>query len=300
MIFVLMIPECIHTWGQRLSPVRVYQCTFDTGANRVLMTYSLFLLIFLVTPIVALGWMMRSHLTRRHAKWLALLMAVALVYTTAWDNYLVASRVWWYDPNLVMGITIGWVPLEEYTFFLLQPLMTGLWVLYLNRHLPLAAATTGSHRLRVIVTMGAGLIWLGALYVLAGGWLPGNYLALILVWALPPIALQTAFGADILWHERQRVLLSLLPVVIYLSLADALAIGLGTWTINPERSLEIYLGSVLPVEEFVFFLVTNVLIVFSFVLLLSRQSYARLNGKVSKYLRLPTLPNNRPIAASRR
>ena len=264
------------------------------------MSYSLFLLIFLVTPILLLGWMMRRHLDWRHVKWLALLMVVALVYTTGWDNYLVASQVWWYDPNLVMGITIGWVPLEEYTFFLLQPLMTGLWVLYLNRHLPAAAATIHRHRLRVFVTMGAGLIWLGALFVLAGAWPPANYMTLILVWALPPIALQTAFGADILWHERQRVLLGLLPVVIYLSLADALAIGLGTWTINPERSLEIYLGSVLPVEEFVFFLVTNVLIVFSIVLLLSRHSYARLNGKGGKSLRLPTLQNNRPIVPNRR
>ena len=191
-----------------------------------------------------------------------------------------------------MGITIGWVPLEEYTFFLLQPLMTGLWVLYLSRHLPAAEATTHRHRLRIIVTIGAGLIWLGALFVLAGGWLPANYVTLILVWALSPIALQTAFGADILWHEGKRVLLGLLPAVIYLSLADALAIGSGTWTINPERSLGIYLGSVLPVEEFVFFLVTNVLIVFSIVLLLSRQSYIRLNDKVGKYLRLATLQHS--------
>jgi lycopene cyclase domain-containing protein len=199
-----------------------------------------------------------------------------------------------------LGITIGWVPLEEYTFFLLQPLMTGLWVLYLNRHLPAAAAVTHRHRLQILVTLGIGLIWLGALSILVGGWQPANYMTLILVWALPPIALQTAFGADILWHERQRVLLGLLPAVIYLSLADALAIGSGTWTINPDRSLEIYLGSVLPIEEFVFFLVTNVLIVFAMVLLLSRHSHARLNSKISRSLRLPALQNNRPTVPSRR
>ena len=71
----------------------------------------------------------------------------------------------------------------------------------------------------------------------------------------------------------------ILPAVIYLSLADALAIQSGTWTINPARSLELYLGSVLPVEEFTFFIVTNVLIVFSIVLLCSRESHARLVAK---------------------
>ena len=47
-------------------------------------------------------------------------MLLALIYTTPWDNYLVANRVWWYDPALVTGITLAWVPLEEYAFFLLQ------------------------------------------------------------------------------------------------------------------------------------------------------------------------------------
>ena len=60
---------------------------------------------------------------------------VAIVYTTPWDNYLVATNVWWYDPQLVSGVTIGWVPIEEYTFFVLQTIMTGLWLLLLARHM---------------------------------------------------------------------------------------------------------------------------------------------------------------------
>ena len=31
---------------------------------------------------------------------------IAVVYTTHWDNYLVATRVWWYDPALVSGIGV--------------------------------------------------------------------------------------------------------------------------------------------------------------------------------------------------
>ena len=51
---------------------------------------------------------------------------VAVLYTTPWDNYLVATGVWWYDPHLVAGLVLGWVPIEEYTFFILQTLAMGL------------------------------------------------------------------------------------------------------------------------------------------------------------------------------
>jgi len=240
------------------------------------MTYGQFLIVFLMIPIAALAWTMRRNLSWREGRWLALLMLIALVYTTPWDNYLVASRVWWYDPALATGITLGWVPVEEYTFFLLQPLMTGLWVLFVNRRLPPPGSNPYPNRLRAIITTASGVIWAAGIAALAMGGQQATYLSLIVVWAAPPIALQQAFGADILWGERRRVLWGLIPPTLYLSAADAIAIGAGTWTINPEQSLQIYLGGVLPLEEFVFFLVTNTLVVFAIVLLLSNESYRRL------------------------
>ena len=40
------------------------------------------------------------------------------------------------DPNLVTGLTIGWVPIEEYTFFIVQPILAGLWFLFWARRWP--------------------------------------------------------------------------------------------------------------------------------------------------------------------
>ena len=103
------------------------------------MTYFGFLVRFLVVPSVVL--LLIALWDRRRGRqapaelrafplWaaIAIHMFIALVYTTPWDNYLVATNVWWYDPALVTGITIGWVPIEEYTFFLLQPILAGLWL----------------------------------------------------------------------------------------------------------------------------------------------------------------------------
>ena len=96
-----------------------------------------------------------------------------------------------------------------------------------------------------------------------------------LVWALPPIGLQLAFGADILWRYRRLVSLVIISLTPYLSASDALAITLGTWTINPEKSLDFLIAGLLPIEEFLFFLLTNTLITFGIVLVISEESYAR-------------------------
>jgi lycopene cyclase domain-containing protein len=251
------------------------------------MTYIQFLLFFLCVPILLLGlgtWRdlrknLRSPLWFRNLPaWLAVAIHVilAVVYTTPWDNYLVATGVWYYNPRLVTGITLGWVPVEEYTFFVLQTILSGLWLLWLSRRLA-AQENEPSHprRMRRGAVLGLGIIWLFSLAGLISGWKPFTYLGLILVWALPPVALQMAFGADILWRSRRLIGLALGSVTVYLGLMDSLAIRAGTWTINPAQSLNIFLGGVLPVEELVFFMMTNVLVTFGTALLLSQESRHR-------------------------
>ena len=252
------------------------------------MTYFGFLGLFLIIPIAMLsgaavldhrrGKSLPSSL-RNWPAWAAvgLHVIVALVYTTPWDNYLVATRVWWYDPTLVTGIVIGWVPIEEYTFFVLQPILAGLWLLALARtRVGRIHSKPAPHGFRWTSAALVMLIWGAAAIGLVADWQPGRYLSLELAWALPPIAVQLAFGADILWKRSRLVLLTLLPLTLYLSGADYLAIGSGTWTINPEQSLEMLLLGVLPLEELLFFLLTNTLITFGVILILSEESKIRL------------------------
>jgi len=250
-------------------------------------TYFGFLALFLIIPLAVLGLLTwrdnRRGITlpyglQNYPAWLVLAahVVVAVVYTTPWDNYLVATAVWWYDPALVTGLTIGWVPIEEYTFFFLQTFLAGLWLLYLACRLRFSRGPIAhAQQIRLVSTLVLGLIWLVSVGLLVSGWPPGTYLALILVWAVPPIMLQTAFGADILWRHRRLVLAALFPPLIYLSVADALAITAGTWTISPTQSLNIYLGGYLPLEEFIFFMVTSTLVVFGMTLVLTRESQDR-------------------------
>jgi lycopene cyclase domain-containing protein len=243
------------------------------------MTYGQFLLIFLIPPIIlfgALAWRMTSARQRGYVLALA---AVAFAYTPVWDNYLVANNIWSYDPDLVLGITLGTVPLEEYAFFILQPVAVGLWLLVLNARWPRRAAQPNPAIRRVSVIV-LGALWIASAAALVADWPRLTYLALILVWALPPIALQLGFGADLLWQRRGFVLTAITTGTLYLASVDALAIHLGIWTIAPATSLEVYLFGVLPVEELIFFAITNILVVCGITLLLDEASFARLRASL--------------------
>ena len=95
------------------------------------MSYGQFLILFVCIPLALLAWRLRHQIRRVQLVMLVALATIAVVYTTPWDNYLVATGVWYYDPRLVLNLTIGYVPIEEYAFFILQAFLTGLFGLWL-------------------------------------------------------------------------------------------------------------------------------------------------------------------------
>jgi len=221
-------------------------------------------------------------------------VVIAVLYTTPWDNYLVATRVWWYDPSLVTGFVLGWVPIEEYTFFVVQTIFTSMWLLAVMRRTPPMQTNekeqrTGRNveeigrRLRVNAVLLLAPLWLASVWLLFSGWQSSTYLALELTWALPPIIFQLGFGADILWSYRRIIFWSLVPTTLYLAAIDTIAIGAGTWTIDPAQSTGLLFGT-LPIEEFLFFLVTNSLVIFGAVLVLADASQKRVPASLRSYL----------------
>lgn len=193
-----------------------------------------------------------------------MMAALALVYTTPWDNYLVSHGVWSYRPERVAtSWRIGYVPLEEYFFFVLQPIFTGLCLLlFYSSHdhdRPSCDLPARSWRFRlaggsVVVALGA----LGVLGIAVGGrWL---YAGLILAWGAPPLALHWFYGGDTLWTLRRVAIPAFLLSTGYLWVADRIAIGAGIWSISARYSTGWTLLG-LPLEEALFFVVTNLLVI---------------------------------------
>lgn len=228
------------------------------------MTYLQFHLLFLVPPLALMAAAVKVRGVRagdRRARWaLPVLAGIALVYTTPWDNYLVARGVWRYGADRVIG-TIGYVPIEEYLFFLLQPFLVGFWFLLLPEDTRGDEDDRGVPRLvtlyLVLAAAGAFLLRYDA----------STYLGLILVWACPVLAGQAAFAGRALRRHRRRIIIALAVPVLYLWCADAIAIRLGIWEISARFTTGATLLG-LPVEEATFFLLTSLLLVQGLVLFL--------------------------------
>lgn len=226
------------------------------------MSYLTFLLAFLIPPTIVLALIQPKPMAavgaRETWKWLFVLCGIAFAYTTPWDNYLVYREVWDYGSDRVLG-TIGYVPLEEYIFFLLQPLMTGLWVSLLLGSRAFEQPGEEAPRGLRASYVGFWLVLAGLGVMLLTG-TRSFYLGLILTWASPVLAGMAWLSTPLFWKHRRIWALGIAVPTLYLWVADRTAIGLGIWDISDTYSLGFDpLG--LPIEEVVFFLVTNVLVV---------------------------------------
>ena len=251
------------------------------------MTYFGFLLRFLFTPIliflIITLWDNRRNklingFQNGRAVWIAIGIHVllAVVYTTPWDNYLVATGVWYYNPDLVTGIVFGYVPIEEYTFFVVETILAGLWWWFLSRRLSSPKSEYRPNKSSMQISSGSLIIiWMIFTYLFFFGAEKWTYLSIILFWALPAILPQLLFGADILWHYRKLVFWAIIVPGTYLSLMDIVALQDTTWSISPSQTTGILFFGILPLEEVVFFFITNVLVSFGMTLLLANVSEGR-------------------------
>lgn len=231
-------------------------------------TYLHFHAVFLLPVLGVLAfirWQGAPCRLPRPALGTAILGGLAILYTAPWDNYLVARGVWTYhDDRILAAWRVGYVPIEEYAFFALQTIFTALIFFHFASRDPGAVARilgviSSSLRARrvgallMLLLAGSGLI-----AVWRGG--AGLYFGLITVWATPVLALQWGLGGDCLWAGRRLGVRAVTFATVYLWVVDAIAIHWDIWAISREYSSGVaVLG--LPLEEALFFLLTNLLVV---------------------------------------
>ena len=165
------------------------------------------------------------------------------------------TKVWSYGEDRVIG-TIGYVPIEEYMFFILQTILTGLWCFYLQGRIILKKIPTKNSLKSVVNSIYIFLFLLGCYGLFVTQM---RYLGLILAWAMPVLILQWSLGAQYLLSNLKIFLLTFSVPTLYFWFADALAINLGIWDISKVYTLGIHVKN-LPLEEAVFFLVTNLMV----------------------------------------
>ena len=223
---------------------------------------------------------------------------IAVVSTTPWDSYLIREKIWTYPENVIVGPTLFNIPVEEVFFFIIQTYNTSLLYLILSKptfhpvYLRGRRLLYDGRRLRLWRWLGTmaivTAIFTGALLVKRRT--DGLYMGLILVWAGPFVLL--------LWTLAHQFILELplsntfVPIALptfYLWIVDTVALRRGTWVIEAGTKVGIQLWHGLELEEAVFFLLTNVLIVFGLVAF--DNALAILETFPSIFPTLPVLPS---------
>ena len=86
-----------------------------------------------------------------------------------------------------------------------------------------------------------------------------TYIALILAWSLPVIALQWGLFWRSLVISLRPLVVTVVMATVYLGLAGVAALRDGIWEINPAKTISLRGGGFV-FEEWLFFLVTNIMI----------------------------------------
>ncbi|PSQ42801.1 hypothetical protein BRD17_07850 [Halobacteriales archaeon SW_7_68_16] len=235
------------------------------------LSYLEFLVVFVVAPtlgLMALGGFPARRRTpraglpgrrRTAGVGLAIMIVAALVYTIPWDNYLIGQGVWWYGESVV-ALRLGLMPIGEYSFIIAQSCLAAAWLYRLEwpdrvRLAPDWTRSLTTAGLLALTVAGVGLL----------AWQRTYYLGAILAWGAPVIALQTAVGAHYLLGAPRFVATAVLVPSVYLWAIDHLAIGWGLWVISPAHTTGLTLLG-LPIEEAIFFLLTDAMVVQGLVL----------------------------------
>ncbi|TVY37643.1 Bifunctional lycopene cyclase/phytoene synthase [Lachnellula occidentalis] len=230
--------------------------------------YALVHLKYTIPPAIALSYIYRPLLTRLDVCKILFLITIAVVSTIPWDSYLIRRKIWTYPPSVIIGPRFLSIPAEELFFFVIQTYNTTLIYLFLSKPLLhskylVARNTTGLWH-RAVQAILAAWIVIGALQIRRGG--EGTYMGLIVAWAAPFLLL--------LWSLSSQFLVKLpysstvVPIAIptiYLWVVDTFALKRGTWAISSGTKVGVHLWDGLEIEEAIFFLATNTLIVFGLV-----------------------------------
>ena len=232
-----------------------------------------------------------------------ILVKVAVTYTIPWDSYLIHTQVWTYPPDGVLGPTLFKIPIEELFFFVIQTYMTALLYILVNKptlyvtYLFDDTDTTKSDNRYLESRKRLGQLFflcftLSSYYF---GTLPspkGTYLALICAWAGPVLfALWCLAYQPLLTLPRSKTWLPIFLPTAYLWIVDTIALLRGTWSIESGTKMGIQIWPGLEVEEALFFVVTNTLVVFG--LTAFENALAVVEALPDLYPTVPTLPNPR-------
>lgn len=234
------------------------------------MTYIEFLFIFTVVPIVILVFLLKKYLDAIYIKWLLVVSIIAFIATSGWDNYAVYCGIWHFPEDKTLGIKLFYVPVEEYLFFFLQTFSTGLVQLFFIKK----NIDTNFKKSTFLLTP---LLFFQTNEILKLPFGNLNYLFHLFSWGGFFILIQIIAGRNKIFKNISLIAFPSLIMTLYFSAADSISIGQGIWEFDALQTTGIRIHNI-PLEEILFFLVTNTLITEAMILFLPSKFLKRNNN----------------------
>ncbi len=197
-------------------------------------------------------------------------IVAAFLFTTPWDNVAAQRKIWGFSERKYL-FKIGFLPIEEYLFFVLQSLNVILGTRFFLHFFQLQTGleTRLQHQHFVLIAaLLVGWIWLGVQLKQKPLERRFNYAAHLFFWFCPVIYLQWILAAPLLAAHLKLLFVSTFAFGIYYTLADLIAVRSNIWFFDETQITGIKFAEVLPWEEVAFFFLTSLLLAQSYLLLL--------------------------------
>jgi lycopene cyclase domain-containing protein len=243
----------------------------DAGSR--LLTYLRFHLLFNLPLLIVLALLSGAEpWTMGEAEAFGWVLLAVMLFTTPWDNLAAKWGIWGF-PRARYTWRVGYLPIEEYAFFLLQSANVMLAVRALFHFFP---DWMGGREIEVsrltLAFLGISVVpWL--IVALGARWLRRrvgsrvNY-ALHLAWFLPVIYSQWILAPLLFLQHGGLLALVTGAFGVYYTLADWVAVRGGTWFFDERQITGWKAAGILPWEEIAFFFLTSLLVAQSYLLLL--------------------------------
>lgn len=261
-----------------------------------MLTYLQVHIYYTIPPTIILYLLMRPLIGSFDKIKIITLCTLALVYTTPWDNYIIYFKAWWYRKDAVIG-TIGYVPIEEYCFFIIQTILSALWTSFCSRWTLNALYLQNTSRVNfyairyAVITILVGLMITGWTYAIPAT--KTFYMGSIIWWTLFVVIVLWYISGPYVVKRYRETLISILLPSLYLCYVDLIALRAQVWHINEATSLEIFLVKDLPLEEITFFFLTNIIVA------MGSHAFDKSKAVIDTYYREP-FPVGSNISAKKR
>uniref|UniRef100_A0A2H8TP90 Bifunctional lycopene cyclase/phytoene synthase n=1 Tax=Melanaphis sacchari TaxID=742174 RepID=A0A2H8TP90_9HEMI len=236
--------------------------------------------LFYTLPVIGvLSLIAQPFLNRSEVFKITLLSTIAFVYTTPWDNYVIHNQGWSYPPEKILGF-IGYIPIEEYMFFILQTVLTSLWALLCVRwSTPCLNFNYDKYSYQLIRWIPIAFLAIATIvgYIIT---IPGQatfYLGCILWWVSPVVIFMWYGAGNFFVKKIIPCSFAIVVPTLYLCWVDRMALKENIWHIGENTMLNIFVIEDLPLEEALFFFISNVIIV------LGGTSFDKARGIIETY-----------------